>query len=404
MAPCWSSRRAGNFSPGSDALRRDVEYLAALHRPSASPGERTAALWIADALRDSGCTVSVEEERAHGTMWWPVGLMTAAATAAGLISLRRSRFLGGLLGACAALTIADDIDSGRRRLRRALPQSSTWNVVAETGDIGASRTLVIMAHHDAAHTGLLFDQRLQRWVWEKHPGWLDRLHSSAPFWFPVVGGPALVAVGSALRLRALVRVGTVLSAACTAALADIGLRETVPGANDNISAVAVQLELARVLRRTPVTGLRVLLLSAGSEEALQEGILAFARRHFDELPRDSTYFFNLDTVASPHLLMPEGEGVLRMRDYDGAMKAAVVAAAEDAGVPLQRGLRARVSTDAVVPMKAGYPAALLSSLTDWKALANYHLPTDTAANLDYDTLAGAARLTEALVRRMAAGG
>ena len=386
-------------------LRDTVYHLASIHRPSASAGEREAAEWIAARFRDAGCTVDIEEERAHGTYWWPVGLLTAIAAVGGVVSLLRSRLVGVVLGGLAAAGIADDIDSGKHVLRHAvLPYHPTWNVIAEAGDAGADRTLVVMAHHDAAHSGLVFHQGPQKWVWKNHPERIASMNEGVPFWFLVIGGPLLVALGSLLRIRWLVRVGTVLAAGSTAAMVDIGTRETVPGANDNLTAVAVQVELARRLQREPLAGLRVLLVSAGSEESLQEGIIAFARRHFDELPHGRTWFFNLDTVGSPNLHLVEGEGVLSMRMYDATLKEMVMAAAADAGVTLARGGRARASTDAVVPMKAGYPAALLTSLTEWKALANYHWPTDTADNVDFNAVADAARLTEALARRMATAG
>jgi hypothetical protein len=384
-------------------LRDTVYQLAAIDRPSASEGEREAAEWIARRLREMGCAVQLEEERAHGGYWWPVGILTAAAAVGGVASLVGSRLAGFFIGALAAVGIADDIDSGKHALRHAvLPYHPTWNVIAETGDPTADRTLVVMAHHDAAHSGLVFGQRPQKWVWEHYPDLIENANEGVPFWFLVIGGPLLVALGSLLHLRFLVRAGTVLAAGSTAAMVDIGRRAAVPGANDNLTAVAVQVELARLLQEEPLKGLRVLLLSAGSEESLQEGIIAFARRHFDELPVDRTWFFNLDTVGSPNLHLVEGEGVLQMRIYDAKFKAMIVAAAADADVTLARGGRARASTDAVVPVKAGYPAALLTSLTAWKALANYHWPTDTAENVDYDTVADAARLTHALALRLAA--
>ncbi|MDQ6746721.1 MAG: M28 family peptidase [Candidatus Dormibacteraeota bacterium] len=383
-------------------LREVVEHLAAIHRPSASAGEREAAEWIAGRLRDLGCTVEVEKELAHGGYWWPIGLLSAAGALAGGASLLGARLVGAIVGLLAAWGIRDDIDSGHHLLRHALlPYRPTWNVLAETGDVDAERTLVILAHHDAAHSGLVFHPGPARMLHARFPAYVEGAREGVPFWFPVFGGPLLVALGSLLRLKTLVRIGAVLSAGSAAAMVDIGLREVVPGANDNLSAVAVQLRVAAALRDRPVSGLRVLLLSAGSEESLQEGILAFARRHFDELPPDQTWFLNLDTVGSPILYLVEGEGVLQMRQYDPAFKELIAGAAVEAGVPLRRGVRARASTDTVVPVKAGYPSALLVSLTQSKALANYHWPTDTAANVDYQTVADAARLTEAVARALA---
>ena len=58
-------------------LRERVERLAAIERGSASSGEARAAELIAAELREAGADVTVEHERAHGTYWWPVGLLTA---------------------------------------------------------------------------------------------------------------------------------------------------------------------------------------------------------------------------------------------------------------------------------------------------------------------------------------
>jgi acetylornithine deacetylase/succinyl-diaminopimelate desuccinylase-like protein len=68
--------------------REAIEELAAFERASASAGERRAAELIADRLRSLGCRVSVEEERAHGGYWWPLGLANGLAAAGALVALR----------------------------------------------------------------------------------------------------------------------------------------------------------------------------------------------------------------------------------------------------------------------------------------------------------------------------
>ncbi len=60
---------------------------------------------------------------------------------------------------------------------------------------------------------------------------------------------------------------------------------------------------------------------------------------------------------------------------------------------MRRGVRARVSTDAVLPSRAGYPTASLASWEpDTKLLSNYHLMTDTPENLCYRTVVEAIEL------------
>src|SRR5438094_809699 len=139
-------------------LRERLDGWAAIEHGSASPGERAVANMLADELRGLGLEVRIEEERAHGTYWWPLGILLAAA-------------LGSLFG--------------RRGLRL---------------------------------TGSRF------------------------------------------------------SAGFAAAMADIGMRDVVPGANDNLTGVAAVMSVATALAAEPPTYTRVILLFPGSEESFQEGM------------------------------------------------------------------------------------------------------------------------------------
>jgi Zn-dependent M28 family amino/carboxypeptidase len=209
-----------------------------------------------------------------------------------------------------------------------------------------------------------------------------------------------VIAGALTGRRGLARLGAGLCAVATAAFVDIRSRAVVPGANDNLTAVACLVGLARRFAEDPPRGVRVLLVSAGSEETFQEGIRAWGRRHFDSLPRERTTFVAIDMVGSPELSLIEGEGPVWMEDYDEPLRELIGAAAEAEGVHLRRKLRSRTSTDGVIPMRAGYPTALLSSVEPWKAPTNYHWPNDTPEHVNHGTLADAVRLTEAVIRRL----
>ena len=83
-------------------IERVVRELAAYERASASPGERRAAEWLADELRAAGCrNVRVEEERAHGGYWWPLGLLNAGSALAALVG----RLPAALVGAAASAAV-----------------------------------------------------------------------------------------------------------------------------------------------------------------------------------------------------------------------------------------------------------------------------------------------------------
>jgi hypothetical protein len=100
--------------------------------------------------------------------------------------------------------------------------------------------------------------------------------------------------------------------------------------------------------------------------------------------------------------MLEAEGPVWMESHAGPwLRDLLAASAERLGIALQRGFRARASTDSVIPSRAGYPIATFVSITDWRTLANYHLPSDIPANLDYGTVADVTRLVFELARELA---
>ena len=382
-----------------------VEALAPIERGPGSPGEAEAAEWIAERLRSCGCQTTVEGEEFLDGYAAPMRDMAAAATVGALLGLtRRGRRAGALLAGLAAAGMAEDTSNGPRFYRRCSGrQAQTQNVVAMAGDPQAERTLVVLAHHDAAPTGFIFDDRLQSAFGERFPGLLERRDTSLPLWWAAVGGPALAALGAARGRRGLSRAGLLGAAAATAIFADVARSPIVPGANDNLTAVAVLIALAERLRAEPIEGVRVLLVSCGAEEVVQGGIHGFARRHFGELPRERTWFLALDTLGSPRLIMLEGEGAIVMEDYpDRSYRDLVAAAAARDGVLLRRGMRSRNSTDAVIPMRAGYPTTCLTSMNRFKALTNYHRATDTPENVDYRTVLAALQVTEAIARELAA--
>lgn len=381
-------------------LRDRVERLAAIERPSASRGEREAAELIAAELREAGGRVSVETERVHGTYWWPIGLPCAAAAIAGL-SGRRGAAVA--VGALAAASTAEDVRVGPRLLRRLLPQRDTTNVIAEFGDPGADDVLLVTAHHDAAHAGVVFHPELPRALARRFPKVHEKQNTTPPTMWSAVFGPAFVALGALLGRRWLRWLGVAFSAGNAAAMADIGLRDVTPGANDNATGVATLLSLANWMREQQPERTRVILVSAGSEESFMEGMVRYAKRHYGELPRDRTRVICLDTVGSPKLLLLVGEGMLGIRDYSGPFRSFLRDCAHELGIDMYEGLRFRNSTDGLIALKAGFEAAMIGSADEFRLPTNYHWPTDTADRVDYSTVAEAARLCALAIERLDSG-
>src|SRR3954447_18035972 len=372
-------------------MRELVEQLAAIERESCSDGERAAAGIVAGALRNAGAqNVRLEEERAHGTYWWPVGLPTALAALAGL---RGGRGLRPVVGVLAAASVADDMRFGARPMRQLLSWKRTTNVVGEGGPPDAPRTPVFFSHHDAAHTGLVFSPAPAKFVSERFPEQIEKTDTSPPLMWGAVIGPLLVAAG-------LRRLGAFLSAGYALAMADVGPRSVVPGADDNATGCTVLVEVARAAAADPPPDTRVIFLSTGSEESFSEGMAGLRGRPFDALPRETTTFVSIDTVGAPHLLALEGEGFFGITDYPTDLLDRISAIAGELGLELRRNLRTRTGTDGYVPLKAGYPTVSLASCDQFKQIPDYHLPTDTPDRVQWGTVENARRLCEALLRRL----
>ena len=216
----------------------------------------------------------------------------------------------------------------------------------------------------------------------------------------VVAGPLLAAAGAALGRPGLRRAGGAGALLAALAMADISVRPVVPGANDNLAAVAVLLELARLLQTAPPAGVRVLLLSTGSEESSMEGMRGFLARHADALSRDRTRVVVLECVAGPEPILLEGEGMLRMHDYTPAVRDWLADCAQRAGRPLRRRLRTGFATDALIALRRGYPTGVLASIDRYKMAANYHSPRDRAAHADFDTAAAVCAVCLEAVRSL----
>lgn len=288
-----------------------------------------------------------------------------------------AHFAFGMLGGAAALAAAISYEleyAGRLRwIRRFLPTGTGTNALARLPAAGARRrTLVLVAHHDAAHTGLIWDRRLQ-----------------AATGGSFAGAPALAfALAAARRTRKL---GRALLAALVALQADVARSPVVPGANDNATGVAVALALVERWAREPLPGCEVVALFSGCEESGMGGMAAWLREERARLDPEATLVLGLDTLGSGEPVVAHAEGPVwptRFRDDDLTV---ADEGARRAGLgPLPR-FRVRGWTDPALALFAGLPTLSVLSTRDGD-LANLHSPTDTPENVDWASVEDCLRL------------
>ena len=345
------------------ALTEDVAALAAMERRSASAGERTSAEWIARRLEEAGAVdVRLQPFRYQHTHAGAHG----AHFAAGLLAA-----LAGSRALAAAAAVSFDLEfSGRSQwVRRLLPTGEGANAIGRVPAAGERRrTLVLVAHHDAAHTGLMWNPRL----WEP----AMRRQSS------LVSLPMLAFGLVATGWRPARLAGATVLAVSLALSADVARGAVVPGASDNATGVAAVLALVERFSREPLEGTELIALFPGCEESGMGGMAAWLREEGAGLDPASTFVLCLDTLGAGEPIVLSGEGPPRTARYRDEDIALVERGARHAGVEPPRRFRIGGWTDAILAVFAGLPTASLLSVRD-DVFTNYHLPTDTPDRVDW---------------------
>jgi hypothetical protein len=207
--------------PQRQAIAEVLAEYSVIERLPTSPGEQIVAASLAARLRTLGLSARVEPTPATSLYSLPIGLLSGIGAAAGAIT-GLNRWLGAVLAVLAAVAITDDVAGGRRWFRRvAVPHRHAYNVVAETGDPQAQRTVVVLAHHDAAPSGVIFNQRPLRWIACHLPKLIAMAKTSPPAWWPVIGAPLVVAAGAAFAATWLLVTGVVLCLVVVLVMVDI---------------------------------------------------------------------------------------------------------------------------------------------------------------------------------------
>jgi hypothetical protein len=300
-------------------------------------------------------------------------------------------FVAGLAGsrllALAALISFDADQSGRCQwLRHLVPSGEGANVVARVPARGeARRTLVLVAHHDAAQTGFMW----------RHPElWGPRL--SPDVVPPIAGGGVL---GLALVAIGLTRLGRAQLAGLVLAALDVARSPVVPGASDNATGVAAVIGLVERFVREPLESTQVIALVPGCEESGMGGMAAWMRTQ--SLDPARTLVLGLDTLGAGEPAVVAAEGPPRRRRYRPEDLEWADRGAARLGLPAPRRFTIGGWTDPVMARMAGLPAISLVSVRDGN-FTNYHLPTDTPDRVDWDSVDRCSRLAAGIAEAWSA--
>jgi hypothetical protein len=360
-------------------LREAVEELSVIERRATTEGERRSAEWVAGALRKAGAReIRLTPYSGHSTWAIAVGTHTVLALAA---SIGRG-LVARILAAATVASFEADLTGRSFWLRKLLPgRRHGTSVEARIPAAGPPRrTVVLVAHHDAAHNGF---------VW--HPMVLEPGRRRAartgttPSYssLPMAAMLAIAAGPAAFRNVARAVLGTSIAFSLQAARS-----ETVPGANDNATGVAGLLELTRRLAADPIPGLEVILVSPGGEEVGGVGMAGWLAQEGAKLDRTTTLFVGLDSIGSGEPVVSVREsatGRYRVPDIE-----IVERAADRAGIARPRRVGLGAVSDPMVARNRGFCSISLLSWRDGM-IANLHRASDVPENVDW---ASAERVTD----------
>ncbi len=366
----------------------DIEELCQFQRPPASEGERRAAHWVASRFQNAGLEPELEEFSFYPDYWSVWAAHMALALAASYIGLggRRRGLLAALLGGVTALSFWGDASARFHWLRSLFPARPSYNVLARLRNPGGRRVIVFCAHHDAAHTGLLFHPAIRRWLAARSPEGTEPFPiGRLPFWGLLCAAAGSVARALGLGPRLAFAIGQPGRAICVGTaliMANMARSPASPGANDNASGVAAALALARELADGPPNGAEVWFLSTGCEEGLGGGMRAFLERHQHELAGRRPFFVCLDALGDERLLYATAEGLVSRFPYHPEAISVARRVAREPEFRDIEPLPAAYFSDTVVPTHHGFPAIFVGSQASQYYQPDWHWSTDVPENVD----------------------
>ena len=299
-------------------------------------------------------------------------------------------------------------------LRRLLPSKRSQNLIA-TLPARKKRKLriVLLAHCDAAFTGLIFNPAIVKRAGGGRSGETQPYHARslelatdaefASGLLAVLRATLGVTGGLIRTVELLLAVPSLLTALLN--LQVVARNETVPGAADNLSGVAALMVLIqRWKSEACADNVELVFAFTGSEEAGTGGAHRLWEDERENWSPNDTIILGVDTVTNGDLRwFVEGEmSVVPVTPWlEGCLKDT---AGSDPRFRDVRPFRIPVgATDAMPFVAHGYTGVTIGCVdTTYGAPRHYHHPTDTPDNVDYARLVEGIEFVDQLMRAVIA--
>ncbi len=379
-------------------------------RQPTSEDERRSQLMMKEEFENLGISTEFQDFEFNDNLYANIALHFGLGTLGTLVS--------GVfpLGGLALHSLASGsywADSTRRAyiLRRLFPFKPSQNLLATMPAEGPpDLRVVFLAHADAAFTGLLFDPKFVKRFSGDPPKGLGFVKRSMALatqtqaaltgfdTLRVFLGPLtwpLRPIEFALTIPAMIAVGLNLQV--------VMRNEIVPGANDNLSGVAALPILAQRLGPKKPANVEYVFGITGCEEASLGGGDALAKAMDGVWDKERTVIIGLDGLSNGDLNFAEIEGeVVRTPIPKWLGDMARKTAASDPKFEEVKGFEIPVGgTDIAAFLAQGWEGVSMICVDhEIGAPRNYHCPTDTPENLDFDKLMFSIEFTEKLAKNI----
>jgi hypothetical protein len=378
------------MSKAMEHVRHLVDIVG--YRPPTSEGERRASKYISGVLENLGVVHQVESFDSHKTFSYPLMIVWSVSVLGGLLSCSHG-FPGFLLVTLGAAAFYQEAHC-RGWVPRVLPRGPSQNVVGRIPAKGEPRLRVVLsAHYDTSRS-----------AWYYHPRFVGGFRTTFLITsLAVFGLPVFVLLGGLFwsglfgLLRELATLWLFLSILVLVHREVYG--KDVYGANDNASGTGVMLAVAERVAKDPLQNTDVWIVATGCEEAGLVGMLAFLRRHEQEL--QDALILNLDSVGAGELKYITGEGLIKAvpSDPELLMFSAEVARENPELQLVPQEYRA-FPTDASAALMGGYRAMSIMALDEEGVIPNWHWETDVAENLDEENLSETEAFVDLLLTKI----
>lgn len=259
------------------------------------------------------------------------------------------------------------------------PKVSSWNV---TGDVEptekAVRTIVFSGHIDSV-------KEFKWWYKLKTIG--IALTVISGFLYSLILIPALLShFAPELGLNNTLWWVFLAASPALIVMFDMHGKEVVQGANDNLTGVAMAVEMAKYFSENKLKNTRIRAISFGSEEAGLRGAFAYAKENKEQLLKENALIVNMDSIKDvEHLTLITAEintlCFLRkdlVTQIEKSFKAENVAVKK---LPLGVG-----ATDASALHMAGIPVISIIGLSSETLDETYHTRLDNVDHLNGEAM------------------